>query len=248
MSRLSIKSILRRFRKSHGSSSQEVLQKLRDGGAKIGEDVLIYATAKTQIDSTAPWLLTIGDHVRITEGVKILTHDYAWSVLKHDREEPGAILGAQSPVTIGSCVFIGVNTVITRGVTVGDNVIIGAGSVVTKDCPSGGVYAGNPARLIMTVQEYKEKRKALQFEEARVMARQYRDRFGKEPPKEVFFEHFMLFSTFEEADRVPVFRRQMQLLGNYEETKAYMGKNPPPYPGYEAFLRACFRENGAGEK
>lgn len=30
-------------------------------------------------------MITIGDHVRITEGVKILTHDYSWSVLKNCR-------------------------------------------------------------------------------------------------------------------------------------------------------------------
>lgn len=46
-------------------------------------------------------------HVRITEGVKILTHDYAWAVLK---TETGAILGASGTVKIGDNVFIGMNT------------------------------------------------------------------------------------------------------------------------------------------
>lgn len=83
--------------KKAGFSSGEMLQSLRDKGAQIGEDVLIYSPSNTMIDSTAPWLLTIGDHVRITEGVKILTHDYAWSVLKHYGDEPGAVIGAQNP-------------------------------------------------------------------------------------------------------------------------------------------------------
>ena len=30
-------------------------------------------------------MISIGNHVRITEGVKILTHDYSWSVLKNCR-------------------------------------------------------------------------------------------------------------------------------------------------------------------
>ena len=63
-------------------TSDELLENLRKGGAQIGRDVLVYSTGKSLIDSSAPYLLTIGDHVRITEGVKILTHDYSWSVLK----------------------------------------------------------------------------------------------------------------------------------------------------------------------
>lgn len=239
------KKLWRKVRKSWKPTSEELIRSLRAKGAQIGEDVRIFSVSQTLIDSTAPWLLTIGDHVQIAEGVKILVHDYAWSVLKRYGEEPGVILGAQSPVTIGSGVFIGMNTVITRGVTIGDNVVIGAGSVVTKDCPSNGVYAGNPARLIMTMEQYREKRSALQFAEAKIVAQQYFRRFGRKPPKEIFTEYFMLFSDFAEAASVPVFRRQMELMGSFPDTKAYMMKNTPPYPGYEAFLQACFGEDGA---
>ena len=63
--------------------------------------------------------------MRITEGVKILTHDYSWSVLKlyeSVSENPGAILGASGTVKIGDNVFIGMNTIITRNVEIGNNV------------------------------------------------------------------------------------------------------------------------------
>ena len=60
---------------------------------------------------------------------------------------------------IGNNVFIGVNAVITRGVTIGNNVIIGAGSVVVKDCQANSVYAGNPAKRIMSLDAFYEKRK-----------------------------------------------------------------------------------------
>ena len=41
--------------------------------------------------------------------------------------------------------------------TIGPNSIIGAGSVVTKDVPPGVVAAGNPAKIILTIDEYKKK-------------------------------------------------------------------------------------------
>ncbi len=37
------------------------------------------------------------------------------------------------------------------GVTIGDNVVVGAGAVVTKDVPSNVMVAGNPARVIKTL-------------------------------------------------------------------------------------------------
>lgn len=218
------------------------MENLRKKGARIGTDVMVYSTGKTLIDASSPWLLTIGDHVRIAEGVKILTHDYAWSVLKAGT---GAVLGAQSPVDIGSNVFIGMNAIITRGVTIGDNVVIGAGSVVTRDCPSGGVYAGNPARRIMSIEEFFEKRLARQFPEARTIARRYRDRFGKEPPKEIFNEYFMLFTTAEEAAGVDAFRAQMGRMDGFETCVSYMNGRTPRFPDYEAFLEACWQEEEA---
>lgn len=52
------------------------------------------------------------------------------------------------PVNIGQHVFIGMNSIILKGVTIGDNAIIGAGSVVTKDIPANCVAAGVPCRVI----------------------------------------------------------------------------------------------------
>ena len=234
-----LRNLIRKLRGKETSASGQLIRELRKIGVAVGEDVTVYDPKNTTIDKTAPWLLTIGNHVRITSGVKILTHDYAWSVLKGCT---GGVLGAQSPVTIGNNVFIGMNTVITRGVTIGDNVVIGAGSVVTKDCPSDGVYAGNPAKRIMSIDEYYEKRRSRQFEEARILARQYKLRYGAEPPKEALAEYFMLFCGAEEARKVPEFRQKMELVENLHETVVYMEQHSPMFADYKLFLRACFSD------
>lgn len=225
------------------ASSADFVAWMKRKGAVVGKDVTVYAPTKTEIDLTCPWLLTIGDHVRITQGVVIITHDYSWSVFKQLPDSKGIILGAQSPVTIGNNVFIGMNAIITRGVTIGDNVVIGAGSVVVKDCESNSVYAGNPAKKIMTIEEYFQKRQSLQFQEARQVARQYAARFGEMPPKEAFPEHFQsMFCSAEEGAKIPGYHYQMSTGECFEDTYAYMQSHKPMFGSFEAFLEACFSD------
>tara|TARA_B110000503_G_scaffold72285_1_gene111814 strand:- start:1009 stop:1188 length:180 start_codon:yes stop_codon:yes gene_type:complete len=49
---------------------------------------------------------------------------------------------------IGNNVWIGLNSIILKGVSVGDNTIIAAGSVVTKSFGNNLVIGGNPAKIL----------------------------------------------------------------------------------------------------
>ena len=51
-------------------------------------------------------------------------------------------------VSIGANVWIGMNSLILKGVTIGDGAIVAAGSVVVRDVPAKAVVAGVPAKVV----------------------------------------------------------------------------------------------------
>lgn len=118
-------------------------------GVNIGIDNLI----DKDCWSSEPYLITIGSHCQLVH-CKIFTHGGCNSVRsKYPKFD------CFGKVVIGDWVYIGYNSLIMPGVTIGNNVLIAAGSVVTKSIPSNVVVAGNPARIICTIDEYYEKNK-----------------------------------------------------------------------------------------
>ena len=109
--------------------------------------------------------ITIGDDVTIAAGSTFYDHDshsVYWEYRKNDniqeikdiKEYGDSILNKEwehvltAPIIVKDKAWIGINTVILKGVTIGEGAVVGAGSVVTKDVPPYSIAAGNPARVI----------------------------------------------------------------------------------------------------
>lgn len=120
-------------------------------GLQVGKN--FSRQSNCSIDYLFPWLISIGDNVTFAPGVCVLSHDASTKKL----------LGYSKVgnVTIKNNVFVGANTTILPNVTIGNNVIIGANSLVCNDIPDNYVVAGNPAKIICTLEEYENKNRKL---------------------------------------------------------------------------------------
>ncbi len=127
------------------------LKRLRKQGVKLGKNISL--TGRVRVGSEG-YLVEIDDDVTIA-GADILTHDGGIRVIR--RLDNNAGLKKQGKVCIKKNSFIGKNSIILPGITIGPNSVVGCGSVVTKNVPPNTVYAGNPARYICSIEEYREK-------------------------------------------------------------------------------------------
>ncbi|MCI5911170.1 MAG: acyltransferase [Oscillospiraceae bacterium] len=234
-----IKDILRKIVLGKRASSETYINYLRSKGACIGEGVRIFRPGNTVIDDQNPHLLKIGNDVQITGPVTILTHDYSWSVIKR---KYGEILGNQKSVTIGNNVFIGWGATVLSGTTIGNNVIIGANSVVSGRIESDSVYAGNPARKIMSLDQFYEKRKMKQENEAINYINEYKKTYGKYPEKKDLNEYFFLFSNGNE-DMCEKYIKQLNCMRNYETSLKYLKNNNPKYESFEQLIEEAKKRN-----
>lgn len=103
------------------------------------------------LDPSHCWLITIGNNVTLAPRVHILCHDASTKTFLNYTK-----IGR---VTIGDNVFIGAESVVLPGTHIGNNVIVGSNSTVTHDVPDNVVVAGNPAKVLCSLDEYLEKNK-----------------------------------------------------------------------------------------
>ena len=134
-----LKLVLHKIRKVL-SSPNAYINLLREDGVNIGEGCDI---SKSAVFGSEPWLISIGNNVRITQKVQFITHDGGlWTLrkmglIKEDEVKYGNI-------TIGDNCNISWNTIIMPNVHIGKNVVVAAGAVVTKSIPDGEVWGGGP--------------------------------------------------------------------------------------------------------
>ena len=127
------------------------IQQFQEAGGTCGKNFKFYCPMPGE-----PYFVSIGNDVTIAAGTLLLTHDN--SVIKCNLDATDYF----GRITIGDSCFIGMNSILLPGVELGDHTIVGAGSVVTKSFPEGNVViAGNPARPICTLEEFRAKKQHL---------------------------------------------------------------------------------------
>ena len=166
------------------------------GPIRIGSHVTLLGCSdkKTRLtvwsDKKAIPGITIGDHVLISPGVRIsaahsikigdscmlASHAYVTDSDWHGIYDRSLTPTETSHVVLDENVWIGDSAIVCKGVTIGENSIIGAGSVVTSDIPANVIAAGNPAKVIRSLDpdraiitrkdRYRDTQKMLRFLEA----------------------------------------------------------------------------------
>lgn len=215
-------------------TSDEYANFLRKKGIKIGKGTHFWAPNTLMIDLDRPWMIEIGEYCKITKGVTILQHDYSRSVL---RRVYGDIVAESRKTIIGNNVFIGMNATVLMGATIGDNVIIGAGAIVSGNVPNNCVVAGNPARVICTLDEYYKKRKDRCIEEAVETARIFKEKNNRTPSITEMGAFFPLYLR-RDISELRKYNLRTRLSGDNEKEviDAFLDSNPV-FDSYEDFLK-----------
>lgn len=95
--------------------------------------------------------VTIEDNVMVGHGVTFINDPYPRATA------PGGQLQTEAdwkvePTLVKEGASIGSGATILCNVTIGENAIVGAGSVVTRDVPPNAIVAGNPARVLRSIE------------------------------------------------------------------------------------------------
>lgn len=141
--------------------------RLRARGMHIGRGVNLPPT--TTIDTSHCYLISIGDWCGFGSDCLILAHEGQFDEFLD--------AGRIGRVVIHPHSHIGSRSVILPGVEIGPRTIVGANSVVTRTLPPDSVCAGNPARVICTLEDYLAKHRARMQERPTFPYMQYDLRF-----------------------------------------------------------------------
>jgi len=127
------------------------LRRLKRLGLQIGGDCRFSGFPDF---GSEPYLISIGRHVRIANKVAFITHDGATFVFREQARYREVIKYGRI-IVHDNCV-LGYGSILLPGVEVGPNSVVAAGAVVMRTVPPNTLVAGNPARKIMTIDQYAE--------------------------------------------------------------------------------------------
>ena len=132
-------------------------------GCEVGANTKIGAFVEIQKNASVGNHCKISSHSFICEGVTIedevfIGHSVTFINDRYPRATTDSgELQTEADWKVEATVVkrgasIGSGSTILSGVTIGERSIVGAGSVVTKHVPPGAVVAGNPAKVLRSIQ------------------------------------------------------------------------------------------------
>ena len=132
-------------------------------GCEIGDEVKIGTFVEVQKGAKIGNRCKISSHSFICEGVTLeddvfVGHNVTFINDRYPRatNEAGRLQTESDwtcvPTLVKRGASIGSGATLLCGITVGEHALIGAGSVVTRDVPARTVVAGNPARVVKSLQ------------------------------------------------------------------------------------------------
>lgn len=119
---------------------------------EIQKNVRIGRRCKIQSHTFICEGVTIDDEVFVGHNVNFINDKYPRAIGESgglQTEADWTVL----PTHVGRGASIGTGAIILGGVTIGEGALVGAGAIVTRDVPAHSVVAGNPARVLRSLQE-----------------------------------------------------------------------------------------------
>ena len=138
----------------------------KKNGLIVGEDTLLIGS---QDFGSEPFLIEIGRKCLVTDCFSFVTHDCSIQVPLIEKgasvESVYSHKSTYGKIILKDNVFLGVSAILLPNTEVGENSIVAAGAVVKGKFPKNSVLAGNPAKIICTIDEYynKNSKYILQF-------------------------------------------------------------------------------------
>lgn len=212
--------------------SKNYVKFLRLKGISIGNNCYFQDPKTTLIDCSRPSLVEIGDNCFFNSYFELMTHDWVSHVFLWSGK---TFVNSSGRVKIGNNVAFARHCMVLKGVEIGDNCFIGAYSLVTQNIPPNSIAVGCPAKVIMSLDDYYEKRMNRAEDECFEYARSIEERYQRRPDPSDFKEEFIYFVSGSQIEDYPELPIRNQLGPIYEK---YRKEHIAKYKSFDDFLKA----------